>query len=197
MVITKIRNLKGAKRLKNILTNSIIALDPVDLVIVPQLNSDPDVIRLKLYERDHYFLNPNPEVNGDQIAEYSIGSSYFSQGISELRDLYEGWSRIDKAEPVRLIGIHNQNPKILYIQFSLGDRYFMYKRCLVSNKEMVYEELFGKKPRLRWRSLNKEDEQYIMAKLRFMPKTKNAISFYTYSAQKRIRRRYAFSHSNG
>ncbi|AET69981.1 hypothetical protein Desor_4576 [Desulfosporosinus orientis DSM 765] len=176
---------------------SIIDLGSINLVLVPRLNSALEVIQLKVYEREGYFLNPNPEVNESQIAEYSICSSCYTQGISEIRDLYEGWARIDKAEPVTLIGIHNQNPNILYIQFSLGDQYFMYKRCLLSNKEMIYEELFGKKPHLRWRSLNKEDEQYLMAKLRFMPKAKNAISFYTYSAQKRIRRRYAFSHSKG
>lgn len=181
--------------METISAGSVIDLGSVDLVLVPQLNPALEGTRLKVYERADYFLNPDPEANKDQLAEYTICSGCFSQGISELRDLYTGWSRIDKAAPVKLIGIHNQNPKILYIQFSLGDRYFMYKRCLLSQREMVQEELFGKEANLRWRSLNKEDELYLTAKLRFMPKAKNAISFYAYSAQKRIRRRYAFAHS--
>lgn len=174
--------------------NSIIDLGPVDLVIVPQLDSTPDVIMLKLYERDHFFANPNSATNQNQIAEYSIFPSYFIQAVAELRDLYAGWSKIDKTESTKLIGIHNQNPNTLYIQFSLGERYFTYKRCLTLNRDLVYEELFGKKHTLRHRSLSSEDEQYLISKLRFMPKSKKAISFYPYKAQTRARRHYSLSH---
>lgn len=174
--------------------DSIIDLGPVDLVIVPLLDSDPDVIKLKLYEREHYFVNPNPTFNQDQLTEYTISSSYFTQAIAEIRDLYAGWSKIDKTEPTKVIGIHNQNPNILFIQFSHGERYFIYKRCLTLNREMIFEELFGKKHNLSRRSLNSEDEQYLISKLRFMPKTKNAISFYNHKARLRTRRHFAFSH---
>jgi len=174
--------------------NSIIDLGPVDLVIVPQVDSAPNVIQLKVYEREHFFLNPNPAVNQTQIAVYSICSSCFTQAVAEIRDLYAGWSKIDRTEPTKLIGIHNQNPNTLYIQFSLGERYFIYKRCLTLNRDMVYEELFGKKHNLSRRSLNSEDEQYLISRLRFMPKAKNAISFYAFKAHIRTRRHFAFSH---
>jgi len=174
--------------------NSVIDLGPADLVIVPQLDSVPDVMKLKVYEREHFFVNPDPAVNQEQIAEYSICSSCFSQAVTEIRDLYAGWSKIDRTEPTKLIGIHNQNPSILYIQFSLGERYFIYKRCLTLNREMIFEELFGKKHNLSRRPLSSEDEQYLISKLRFMPKTKNAISYYARQAHIRTRRHFAFSH---
>jgi len=175
---------------------SIIDLGPIDLVIVPQLDSNQHVIKLKIYEREHFFSNPNPATNKEQIAMYSICSSCLTQAIAEISDLYAGWSKIDKNEPTKLIGIHNQNPNILYIQFSLGERYFIYKRCLLSNREMVFEELFGKKHNLSRRPLSLEDEQYLISKLRFMPKTKNAINSYARRAHTRTRRRFAFSHSS-
>jgi len=140
-----IPNLKGAKRLQEIFSpKSIIDLGPADLVIAPQLESVADVIKLKVYEREHYFLNPNSIFNEGQLAEYLTCSSCFSQAVAEIRELYEGWSKIDKTEPAKVIGIHNQNPKILYIQFSHGKRYFIYKRCLTFNRDMGFEELFGK-----------------------------------------------------
>jgi len=174
--------------------NGIIDLGPANLVIVSQLDSEPDATKLKVYERENFFANPNPADNDEQIAEYSIYSNCYNQAIAEIRDLYEGWTRIDKTKPTKVIGIHNQNPKILYIQFAQGERYFIYKRCLTINKDMVYEELFGKKHSLSRRSLSSEDEQYLISKLRFMPKTKNAISFYAFKAHLRTRRHFAFSH---
>ncbi|EHQ91295.1 hypothetical protein [Desulfosporosinus youngiae] len=174
--------------------NDIIDLGPSDLVIVSQLESDPDVTTLNVYERERFFANPNSVNNEEQIAVYSICSRFYNQAVAEIRDLYAGWTRIDKTEPTKVIGIHNQNPKILYIQFSHGKRYFIYKRCLTINKDMVYEELFGKTHNLSRRSLNREDEQYLISKLRFMPKTKNAISFYAFKAHIRARRHFAFSH---
>ena len=176
------------------LPNNVIDLGPVNLVIVPHSAFAPEVIKLKVYEREHFFVNPDPAVNQDQIAEYSICSSCFTQAVAEIRDLYEGWSKIDKTEPTKLIAIHNQNPNILYIQFSHGERYFIYKRCLTINKDMVYEELFGRKHNLSRRSLSSEDEQYFISMLRFMPKAKNALSFYAFRAQKRTRRHFSFSH---
>lgn len=195
MEITKVRKLKGGKRLEKIFSpNSIIDLGPANLVIVPLLNSNLDTTTLKVFEREHYFANPSPPLNDDQIAVYSICSSCYDQAVEDIRNLYEGWSKIDKTETTNVIGIHNQNPRILYIQFSHGERYFIYKRCLTINKDMVYEELFGKKQSLSRRALSSEDEQYLISKLRFMPKTKNAISFYAFKAHIRTRRHFAFSH---
>lgn len=159
---------------------NIIELVPEYLVIVSQLEPAINVIAIKVYEREHFFVNPNPLVNGEQIAQYSICPGCFNQTITEIRDIYAGWSKIDKTKPTKLIGIHNQDPKTLYIQFSLGERYFTYKRSLALNREVVYEELFGKKHNCRQRALSSDDEQYLISKLRFMPKTKKAISFYPY-----------------
>ena len=159
---------------------SVIELVPEYLVIVSQLEPALNVIKIKVYEREHFFVNPNPLVNEEQMALYSICPSCFNQTITEIRDIYAGWSKIDKTQPTKLIGIHNQDPKTLYIQFSLSERYFTYKRCLLLNNEGVSEELFGKKHDCRQRALSREDEQYLISTLRFMPKTKKAISYYPY-----------------
>lgn len=180
--------------MEEILQNRIIDLGPVELVIVPQLDSASDIIKLKVYEREHFFPNPNPVINQSQIAEYSVYPNKLSDAVTEIKDLYGGWSKIDKSYLTKVIGIHNQNPRILYIQFSHGERYFIYKRCLSANREMVFEELFGRQHGLNRRPLSSEDEQYLIAKLRFMPKTKNAISFYSFKPQKRTRRHFSFSH---
>ena len=136
---------------------SIIELVPEYLVIVSQLEPAINVIKIKVYDREHFFVNPNPLVNEEQIVQYTICPSCFNQTVSEIREMYAGWSKIDKTKPTKVIGIHNQNPQTLYIQFSIGDRYFTYKRCLVLNREVVYEELFGKKNNCRQRAVSSED----------------------------------------
>lgn len=161
-------------------TTSILELVPEQLVITTHLELATYVILIKVYEREHFFHNPDPSVNLEQIDQYSIFPGILTQTLAEIRDLYEGWSNINKTQPTELIGIHNQNPSILYIQFSIAQRYFIYKRCLTINSEMVQEELFGRKDNFRLRALSHEDEQYLISMLRFMPKTKKAISFYSY-----------------
>ena len=160
-------------------TVSILELAFEDLVIATQLIPSTYGITIKVYERGCFFDNPNPSVNQEQIDQYSIYPGSFMQTIVEIRAMYEGWSRINKIEPIQLIGIHNQNPLILYIQFSLDQRYFIYKRCLATKSEIVNEELFGIKDKFRLRGLNHEDELYLISKLRFMPKTKKVFSFYS------------------
>ena len=157
---------------------SIIELGSENLVIVSQLEPSTDVILITVYEREHFFVNPNPSVNREQLAQFSICLGCFTQTVVEVQDMFAGWSKIDKTQLTKLIGIHNQDPNTLYIQFSLGQRYFVYERCLGLNREMVHEELFGKKHNFRQRALSSDDEQYLISKLRFMPKTKKAISFY-------------------
>ena len=159
---------------------NIIELVPEYLVIASQSEPTINSIKIKVYEREHFFVNPNPLDNEEQIAQFSICPGNFDQTVTEIRDMYAGWSKIDKTQSTKLIGIHNQDPKTLYIQFSLGERYFTYKRCLILNSEVVYEELYGKKNSCKQRALSSDDEQYLISKLRFMPKTKKAISFYPY-----------------
>ncbi|KLU65544.1 hypothetical protein DEAC_c26810 [Desulfosporosinus acididurans] len=79
---------------------------------------------------------------------------------------------------IKLIGIHNQDPKILFIQFSLGLRYFVYRRDLEVFQETVLEELFSRKDPFRLRPLNRKDQEYLITNLKFNDKAKKAISFY-------------------
>ncbi len=159
-------------------TVSILELVSEGLVIASQLEPATYAITVKVYERDHFFNNPDPSVNLAQIDSYSICPNSLNQTVAEIRAMYEGWCKIDKTQPTELIGIHNQEQSILYIQFSLGQRYFIYTRCLVINSEMVKEELFATKHNFRHRALSHVDEQYLISKIRFMPKTKKAISSY-------------------
>jgi hypothetical protein len=170
-------------------TANILELVPEELLIATHLEPDTYVLTIKVYERKRFFDNPDTTVNQEQIDQYSIFPGRLSQAVTEIRDLYKGWAKIDRAQPTELIGIHNQNPSILYIQFSIDQRYFIYKRCLAINREMVNEELFGKKHNSRLRALSHEDEQFLISKLRFMPKTKKAISFYSF------KKSYGFTHA--
>jgi len=165
---------------KIVSTATILELVPEDLVIVSQFEPASCVMAIKVYERDCFFENPDPSLNQAQIDQYSICPSNLSQAISEISNLYKGWAKINKTKPPELIGIHNQALSILYIQFAIDQRYFIYQRCLTINREMVYEELFGRKHNFHLRALCHEDEQYLISKLRFMPKTKKAISFYSF-----------------
>ncbi|WP_139024219.1 hypothetical protein [Desulfosporosinus sp. OT] len=164
------------------INTSIVELVPEYLVIVSQLEPTLNIIRIKVYDRELFFVNPNPLVNENQLGQYSICPSCYNQTVSEIRDMYAGWSKIDRTQPMKLIGIHNQDPKNLYIQFSLGERCFIYERSLELHREVVYEELFGKKHNHRQRALSSDDEKYLVSKLRFLPKTKKAISFYPFKA---------------
>jgi len=192
--------LKGAKCLNEIfVSDRIFDLGPVNLVIVSRLDNTSNVIKLKVYEREHYFRNLSPTDNLTHIAQYSICPSCFTQAVHEIQELYAGWSKIDKTQSLQIIGIHNQDPKILLIQFSHGERYFIYQRCPKANIEMVREELFGKKHHLRQRSLCYDDEQYLISLLRFMPKTKKAISFYPHKPSSRLtraRKHLSLTHSS-
>jgi len=162
---------------------SIIELCPEELVIVSQSEPATNVITIMVYERERFFVDPNPTVNREIIAQYSICLGCFTQTIAEVRDMFVGWSKIDKTQPTKLIGIHNQDPSTLYIQFALDERYFVYERCLGLNREMVNEELFGKKHNFRQRALSSDDEQYLITRLRFMPKTRKAINSYPHKAR--------------
>lgn len=184
------QNLKGVNCLDKIAsTVSILELVPEDLVLATQLEPAAQVIAIKVYEREHFFANPNPSENLAEIDHFSICPGTLDQTVAEVRDLYKGWSTIDRTQPTELIGIHNQDPSILYIQFSLAQRYFIYQRCLTINHEMVHEELFGRKHQFRLRALSHEDEQDLISKLRFIPKTKKAISFYSF------KKSYGFTHA--
>lgn len=159
-------------------TTCILELLPEDLVIASRLEPATYVMTIKVYEREHFFDNPDSSENETQIDQYSICLGCLEQTIAEIRNLYKGWSKIDRTQPTELIGIHNQSRTTLFIQFALDQRSFIYKRCLQIKREMVYEELFGRKQNFRLRALSHEDEQYLISKLRFIPKTKKAISFY-------------------
>lgn len=171
---------------KILVPEKIIDLGPVDLVIVSQFEFISNVIRLKVYEREHFFINPIPSENHLQIAQYMICSGCFTKAIDDIRDMYAGWSKIDRTLPAEIIGIHNQDPNNLFIQFSLGDRFFIYQRSPKLNIEIVLEELFGKKDNLRQRSLSHEDQQFLISLLRFMPKSKKAICFYPHKTTSRF-----------
>ncbi|MDP4127415.1 MAG: hypothetical protein Q8912_10770 [Bacillota bacterium] len=168
----------------------IVELHPEELVIVSRLEPNKLVTTIKVYERKHFFINPNPLVNQVQIEEYLICPSCFSQAINDITEMYTGWSKIDTTLPTKLIGIHNQDRNTLYIQFSLGQRYFIYERCLKQRKETVSEELFGKKHNFRLRALSHEDERFLISKLRFTPKVKKAISFYPLKNHYALTRRH-------
>lgn len=156
----------------------IIELEPEGLVIAAQLEPTTDIITIMVYEQERFLVNPNTYANQDQLAKFSICRNCYDQTLAEIKEMFEGWSRIDRTVATKLIGIHNQDPQTLYIQFALGQRYFFYERCLPRNREIVSEELFGRKHAYRLRGLNNEDELYLISNLRFIPKTRKAISAY-------------------
>lgn len=79
----------------------------------------------------------------------------------------------------QLIGIHNQDPLTLYIQFSVGDKYYIYERDCVTKSESIKEEIFGDKVYTR-QSLNHGTEQLLMGKIIFYPKIKRVIRAYPF-----------------
>jgi len=80
----------------------------------------------------------------------------------------------------QIIGIHNQDPLILYVQFSVDERYYIYGRDRVTRSESVQEELFGKEVYNRI-VLDHTEEQILFGKIMFHPKIKKAIQDYPYS----------------
>lgn len=156
----------------------IIELDPEGLVIVWLMEPSTDIVTIVVNEHKLLTVNPNPTANQNHLAKYSICQNCFNQVLGEVQKMFQGWSRIDRTMATRLIGIHNQDPQTLYIQFTLGQRYFIYERCLTQNREIVSEELFGRKHSFRQRGLNSEDELYLISNLRFIPKTRKAINAY-------------------
>ena len=170
-------------------TASILDLVPEGLVLATHVEPTSSVLIIKVFEREHFFDNPDPLVNQKHIDQYSLCPGILDQALAEIKAQYEGWSKINLTQPTELIGIHNQDHSILYIQFSIDQRYFIYKRCLTINKEMVHEELFGRKHNFRLRALSHDDEQFLISKLRFMPKTKKAISAYP------LKTSYGFTHA--
>jgi len=79
----------------------------------------------------------------------------------------------------QIIGIHNQDPLALFVQFSVGDRYFIYERDCLKKSESVQEELFEKKAYNR-QILNDRDEQILLGKIIFNPKIKRVIKDYPF-----------------
>lgn len=79
----------------------------------------------------------------------------------------------------QIIGIHNQDPLALFVQFSVGERYYIYERDRITKTESVKEELFGEKNFSR-KNLNSMDEQILLGKIMFYPKIKRAINDYPF-----------------
>lgn len=87
---------------------------------------------------------------------------------------------MENTEPFKLIGIHNQHPTILFVQFSLGDRYFIYELNRFLKSEQICEQCFTE--RYSEVRIDPRDEEYLIAKLKFFPKTKRIISEYRFQA---------------
>ena len=170
-------------------TQPLIILEAEQLLIIPEQETE-GLVRIKVYEWDHFFYNPDPAVNDSQIAQYSVLAETLDCTLENLKEMYAGWSRINKDASLKLVGIHNQDPQVLFIQFALGERYFIYQRETALSRETVREELFGKKEAFRLRALNPSDEQYLISNLKFIPKAKNAISFYPQSSRKHLSELY-------
>jgi len=73
----------------------------------------------------------------------------------------------------QIIGIHNQDPLALFIQFSVGER-----DC-VTRFESVKEELYEKK-RYGRVDLDLKDEQVLLGKIMFNPKIKKVMKDYPF-----------------
>lgn len=79
----------------------------------------------------------------------------------------------------QIIGIHNQDPLALFVQFSIGEHYYIYERDRLTKSESVKEELFGEKVYGR-KDLNRRDEQTLLGKILFIPKIKKVIKDYPF-----------------
>lgn len=87
---------------------------------------------------------------------------------------------MDYTEPFKLIGIHNEDPANLYVQFSLGDRYFMYEFNKFTKSEHIHEQCYDST--YSELKIEPQDEEYLMGKLTFFPKTKHIINEYRFHA---------------
>ena len=87
---------------------------------------------------------------------------------------------MDYTEPFKLIGIHNEHPATLYVQFSLGNRYFMYELNKFHKSEHIREQIF--ETSYSELSIDPQDEEYLIGKLKFFPKTKRVINEYRFHA---------------
>ncbi|WP_161796454.1 hypothetical protein [Desulfosporosinus acididurans] len=72
-------------------------LDTEALLIVSQLGSN-NFFTTKVYEQDHFFRNPDPALNQNQIAEYLICPKCFAKRVKEIREMFVGWARINRDE---------------------------------------------------------------------------------------------------
>ena len=79
----------------------------------------------------------------------------------------------------QLIGIHNQDPLTLFVQFSVGEHYYIYERDCVSKSESVKEEHFEKSTYYR-EVLDKLNEKTLLGKIMFSPKIKRVIKDYPF-----------------
>ncbi|KLU59860.1 hypothetical protein CEB3_c39940 [Peptococcaceae bacterium CEB3] len=154
---------------------------PAEGLVLVAYEEHPEAFQVKVYEEEDFGVGGDPGGNQQEIARYLVCREHLPQALSELREMYTGWAKVERTQPLKIIGIHNEDPFTLFIQFSLGERYFIYERGRGSRSETVREELFGRKHHLRLRFLNKEDEKYLIAALRFLPKAKKAIGFYPYA----------------
>ncbi len=76
----------------------------------------------------------------------------------------------------QIIGIHNQDPLALFVQFSVGERYYIYERDCVTKSESVKEELFEEN--FSRQDLDPKDEQLLLGKIMFNPKIKRVSKDY-------------------
>jgi len=79
----------------------------------------------------------------------------------------------------QIIGIHNQDPLALFVQFSVGEHYYIYERDCVTKSESIKEELFEEKSYGR-KNLNRMEEQLLQGKIMFIPKIKRVVKDYPF-----------------
>lgn len=80
----------------------------------------------------------------------------------------------------KIIGIHNEHPATLYIQFSMGERYYIYELSKFRKSEEIREQCFDNS--YSELSIDLQDKEYLIGKLKFFPKTKRVINEYRYKA---------------
>ncbi|MDA8226177.1 MAG: hypothetical protein M0T74_00460 [Desulfitobacterium hafniense] len=83
---------------------------------------------------------------------------------------------IQNSPEITIIGIHNEDPRVLYIQFSVGDRYFIYQRNTATKDEHVQELFHGTKDYKR--PMSTQDERLLIGALKFMPLIRKKMAKY-------------------
>ena len=78
----------------------------------------------------------------------------------------------------KIIGIHNQDPLALFVQFSVDEHYYIYERDCRSKSESVKEELFG--DTYNRQHVEPIDEKILLGKIMFNPKIKRVIRDYPF-----------------